>query len=117
MTKKLYVGNLSYSLTEQELHNVFSEVGEVASVTLITDRATGRPKGFGFVEMETEAAAEAAIQQLNGREVKQRAMRVNAAHPLRERTGGDNREGRGGGGPRGDRRGRPSPAGNRRDRE
>ncbi len=77
MGKKLYVGNLPYSITEDEVRAMFAEVGTVTSVTLITDRATGQPKGFGFVEMETEQAAQEAITKLNGRELQQRTLNVS----------------------------------------
>ena len=107
MTKKLYVGNLSYGTTEDQLHALFSEIGPVASVAVITDRDTGQSKGFGFVEMETEAAAQEAIQKLNNREVGGRNLSVSEARPPRERSfgdsGGGGGYGRGGGG--GDRRG------------
>jgi cold-inducible RNA-binding protein len=109
MNKKLYVGNLSYGTTEEELRALFSEVGPVASVTIITDRATGQSKGFGFVEMETTEAAEAAIEQLNNREINRRTITVSEARPPREQSsfggGGGGRRG-GGGGDRG--RGGPS---------
>ena len=94
MGKKLYVGNLPYSITEDELRAMFAEVGTVTSVSLITDRATGQPKGFGFVEMETEQAAQEAIAKLNGREMQQRTLNVSEARPMAERSGG----GFGGGG-------------------
>ena len=107
MAKKLYVGNLSYATTEDELRTLFSEVGTVASVAMITDRATGQPKGFSFVEMETEAAAQQAIQKLDGREVAGRTITVAEARPPRERSfgGGDDRGGYGGGGGGGSRGG------------
>ncbi|OIO97564.1 MAG: RNA-binding protein [Anaerolineae bacterium CG2_30_64_16] len=89
MNKRLYVGNLSYSTTEDELHKLFSEVGPVASVSLVTDRATGQSKGFAFVEMETAEAAETAVQRLNGHEVDQRNLTVSEARPRRERTYGE----------------------------
>jgi RNA recognition motif-containing protein len=95
MNKKLYVGNLSYSITEDELRNLFADVGEVVSATLITDRMTGQSKGFGFVEMETQQAAEEAIERLNNYEVKQRSITVSEARPPRERSP---RSGGGGGG-------------------
>jgi len=101
MNKKLYVGNLSYSVTEGELQEFFAKVGTVASVSLITDRSSGRSKGFGFVEMETEAAAEEAIKQLNNAELDGRPLTVNEARPQRERSfggGGFGGERRGGGG-------------------
>jgi cold-inducible RNA-binding protein len=88
MAKKLYVGNLSYSTTEGELSKLFGEVGEVASVNLITDRMTGRSKGFAFVEMADHAAALQAINQLNGREVDGRSIKVAEARPRRDDRGG-----------------------------
>jgi cold-inducible RNA-binding protein len=106
MGKKLYVGNLPYSITEDEVRAMFAEVGTVTSVTLITDRATGQPKGFGFVEMETEEAAQEAITKLNGRELQQRTLNVSEARPLTERSSGGGRGGfSGGGGNRGGSRG------------
>jgi cold-inducible RNA-binding protein len=109
MGKKLYVGNLPYSMTEDEVRALFAEVGTVTSVTLITDRATGHPKGFGFVEMDTEQAAQEAIAKLNGREVQQRTLNVSEARPLTERSGG----GGFGGGSRGGSRGGGDRGGNR----
>ncbi|PKO20449.1 MAG: RNA-binding protein [Chloroflexi bacterium HGW-Chloroflexi-1] len=88
MNKRLYVGNLSYSTTEDELHKLFSEVGPVASVSLVIDRATGQSKGFAFVEMETTEAAETAVQRLNDHEVDQRNLTVSEARPRREQTYG-----------------------------
>ncbi|MHB1294835.1 MAG: RNA recognition motif domain-containing protein [Anaerolineae bacterium] len=85
MSKKLYAGNLSYGTTEDELHALFSEVGTVTSVAIIIDRETGRSKGFGFVEMATEEAAQAAIQRLHNRALGQRTITVTEARP-RERT-------------------------------
>lgn len=112
MNKKLYVGNLSYSTTEDELRGLFAEAGPIASVVIITDNMTGRSKGFGFVEMETEQAAQAAIERFNNYEFNQRPLTVNEARPPRERSGGGGGGfggGRGSGGPRGggdrDRRG------------
>jgi RNA recognition motif-containing protein len=70
MAKRLFVGNLSYTATEEQVRTLFSEVGTVASVSLVTDRETGQPRGFGFVEMDTDAAAEEAIAKLNGREAR-----------------------------------------------
>jgi RNA recognition motif-containing protein len=101
MTKKLYVGNLSYAVIEDELRTLFSEVGEVVSVNIITDRISGQSKGFGFVEMTTEEAAQEAIQRFNGYELNQRQIKVSEARPPRERPrgggGGDRQRGRGGG--------------------
>jgi RNA recognition motif-containing protein len=81
MNKKLYVGNLSYNTTEDELRTLFAEVGPVASVALITDRQTGQSKGFGFVEMETAEAAQEAIKQFNDSRVNERMLTVNEARP------------------------------------
>jgi cold-inducible RNA-binding protein len=95
MTQKLYVGNLSYDTTESTLRTLFAEYGEIESVNLITDRDTGRPKGFAFVEMATEQAAQAAISGLNGKQVDNREIKVDRANPQRDRrTGGGDRGGR-----------------------
>ena len=80
MAKKLYIGNISYSSTEEDLRMLFAEYGEVDSVRIITDRDTGRSKGFGFVEMGTDEAAKAAMSALNGSEVDGRQIRVDEAH-------------------------------------
>ena len=88
MNKKLYVGNLSYETTEDELQKLFVEVGPVVSVAIITDRSSGRSKGFGFVEMETEQAAQEAIERLNNNELNQRTITVNEARPPRDRSSG-----------------------------
>ena len=85
MAKKLYVGNLSYSTTEANLSEFFAQAGEVASVNLITDRMTGRSRGFAFVEMAEESAAQQAIAELNGKELDGRALKVAEARPRRER--------------------------------
>ena len=95
MGKKLYVGNLTYEITDSELSTLFAEFGTVESAQVIMDRDTGRSKGFGFVEMKTEQEAKAAITALNGKEVNGRALTVNEARP---KTDGG---GRGGGGGRG----------------
>jgi len=95
MSKRIYVGNLSYQTTEGELTSLFEQAGEVESVNIITDRDTGRPKGFAFVEMGTEDA-DKAIAQFNGTEVNGRALTVNEARPREDRQGG--RGGYGGGG-------------------
>ena len=92
----IYVGNLPYSVDDAELRNLFEPFGAVQSAKVIMDRDTGRSRGIGFVEMDT-AAAQAAIQALNGREVGSRALRVNEAQPREDRPRG----GGGGGGPRG----------------
>jgi cold-inducible RNA-binding protein len=86
MAKKLYAGNLSYTTTEDVLRELFAAIGEVESVNIITDRMSGRSKGFGFVEMATEAAAQAAISQLNGTTVDDRQITVAEARPRRERS-------------------------------
>jgi cold-inducible RNA-binding protein len=95
MSRKLYVGNLPYSATESALSDKFSEFGTVESTNLITDRDTGRSKGFGFVEMGTEAEAKAAIATLNGADWDGRPMNVNEARPKSADGSGDrNRNGR-----------------------
>ena len=106
MTKKLYVGNLSYSTTDEDLRALFAQVGPVVSASVITDRATGRSKGFGFVEMETTQAAQDAISRFNNTEFQQRSISVNEARPPRERgfDGGGGGGGFGGGGGSGGRR-------------
>ncbi len=100
MNKKLYVGNLPYSATEADVRALFEQVGEITEVALITDRETGRPKGFGFVEMATEEAAQEAIKRFNGYTLDKRNLTVNEARPREERSrgggfGGGNRDGRG----------------------
>ena len=101
MGNKLYVGNLSYSVTVSTLEELFATVGEVASVNVITDRMTGRSRGFAFVEMTESAGAQKAIAELNGRDVDGRALKVAEARPQRERRGGgggyNDRRGGGGG--------------------
>jgi RNA recognition motif-containing protein len=82
---KIYVGNLSYSTSEEDIRTAFSEFGTVASADLILDRSTGRSKGFGFVEMESAEEAKAAIEGLNGKDVDGRALNVNEARPRTER--------------------------------
>ena len=92
MAKKLYVGNLSYSTTEGRIFELFGTVGEVLSVNLITDRKTGRSKGFAFVEMAEHAAAQEAINQLNGQMVDGRSLKVAEARPKPDdRSGGEHR--------------------------
>ena|SRR5436305_8542187 len=100
--KRIYVGNLSYQTTEGDLTDLFEQVGQVESVNIITDRDTGRSKGFAFVEMNDEDA-EKAIAQFNGTEVQGRSVTVNEARPREERGGGRGGFGgnRGGGGGRG----------------
>ena len=106
MAKKIYVGNLSFQTTDADLKDMFSEVGQVDSVQIITDRDTGRSKGFGFVEMTDDAAAAKAIERFNGKEVNGRALTVNEARPMERKDsgyrgsggGGRDRGGRGRGG-------------------
>jgi RNA recognition motif-containing protein len=81
----IYVGNLSYGMSEQELRDAFSAYGDVASVKILTDRETGRSRGFGFVEMPNQSEGEAAITQLNGKELSGRVLRVNEARPRERR--------------------------------
>ena len=90
----IYVGNLSFSATEDQLRDLFAEFGQVESVSVITDRATGRPRGFAFVEMPDDAEGQKAIDELNGKELDDRELKINMARPRSE--GG----GRGGGGRR-----------------
>jgi RNA recognition motif-containing protein len=87
MNSKLYVGNLSYSTTEDELRNLFMQAGTVTSVAMIKDRETQRPKGFAFVEMSNQAEAQKAIEMFNGRSLGDRELRVNMAQPREERGG------------------------------
>src|SRR5262245_35470539 len=103
MGKKLYVGNLSYQVDSSELEQLFGAHGQVVSAQIINDRDTGRSKGFGFVEMNTDEEAQAAIAALNGQQHGGRALTVNEARPREERGGGGGggRGGFGGGGGRG----------------
>ncbi len=87
MGKRLYVGNLPYSVNEQELVDKFGAFGTVESATLITDRDSGRSKGFGFVEMATDAEAQKAIEEVNGTEYDGRPVTVNEARPMNRRDG------------------------------
>ena len=105
MAKRIYVGGLPYSATEEDLENLFASHGAVKDVTVITDRYTGQAKGFGFVEMDDDAEAEKAINALNGTQMGGRTLTVNEAKPREERprTGGGG--GYGGGGDRGGRGG------------
>ncbi len=106
MGKKIYVGNLPFNATSESLSDVFSAFGEVGSSKIITDRDTGRSKGFGFIEMNDSDAADKAIEKLHGSDLGGRALTVNEARPMEPRTGGFG-GGRGGdrGGNRGDSRG------------
>ena len=101
---KIYVGNLSYDVTEEELRQEFVAFGEVESVNLITDRYSGRPKGFGFIEMPTVSEGQAAITALNGKVLKERTLTVNAARPRTDNRGGGGFGDRRGGGFGGERR-------------
>ena len=95
---KIYVGNLPYEVTEEELQKEFEAFGEVTSVSVITDKYTGRPKGFGFVEMASVSEGQAAITSLNGKTIKDRTLTVNAARPRTENRGGSSYGDRRGGG-------------------
>jgi RNA recognition motif-containing protein len=99
MSVKLYVGNLPFGTTDQDLESLFGQSGQVESASIVTDRDTGRSRGFAFVEMDSRESADAAIQNLNGREIDGRSIVVNEARPKEERGGG--RGGFGGGGGRG----------------
>ncbi|MBI5078242.1 MAG: RNA-binding protein [Candidatus Yonathbacteria bacterium] len=96
MAKKLYVGGIPYSTTEDDLKTAFGEIGAVTSVAIIIDKMTGRSKGFGFVEMAKDADADKAIEAMNGKDFQGRTLTVNEARPLEERAprrefGGGNR--------------------------
>jgi len=93
---KLYVGNMSYNTTEDELRTMFAEAGTVVTVDVIKDRDTGTSKGFAFITMSSQADAQKAISMFNGREMGGRALTVNAARPREERGGGGNRYGNSG---------------------
>lgn len=95
MSAKLFVGNLSFNLTENDLQDTFAAYGTVVEANLMMDRATGRPRGFGFVTMSTPEEAQKAIEGLNGKDLGGRALTVNIARPREERPAGG-----GGGGPR-----------------
>src|SRR5512141_412362 len=95
MTKKLYVGNLSYQMTEDGLRDIFSPMGEVVSAKIITDAATGRSKGFGFVEMSSDEEADKAITSLNGTSVMDRPINVSEARPQTDRGRGGSKTGQG----------------------
>jgi cold-inducible RNA-binding protein len=99
MSSKLFVGNLSFDLTENDLQDAFAAHGTVVEANLMMDRETGRPRGFGFITMSTPAEAQKAMDALNGKELSGRALTVNLARPREERSGG------GGGGGRRDFRG------------
>ena len=113
MNKKLYVGNLSYETTQDELQELFAGVAPVVSAAVVTDKSSGRSRGFGFVEMETEDGAKEAIERLNNHELNERSLTVSEANPPREHSsgGGAGRRGGPGGG-----RGRSPQSGDRRRR-
>ena len=91
MNTKLYVGNLSFDVIENDLQDMFAQHGPVTEVNLIMDKVSGRPRGFAFVSMATKEGAEAAILALNGKQVQGRALTVNEARPREERPGGSRR--------------------------
>lgn len=96
MSKRIYVGNLPFSATQDDVKELFGQHGAVSEVHLVTDRQTGQPRGFGFVEMEDDSAADAAISALNNMDFQGRNLKVNEARPRENRGGGGG--GRGGGG-------------------
>jgi len=100
MSMKLYVGNLSYEMSESQLSDLFTPFGAIESAKIITDKYTGNSKGFGFVEMSSREEGEKAISELNGKQINNRAITVNEARPKPERERGSS-GGRGGGGGRG----------------
>ena len=106
MSAKLFVGNLSFQATEEDLRELFAQAANVETVRIITDQFTGRPRGFGFVEMATKEEAQKAVEQLNGRLFRDRNLVVDEARPQPQRGSGG-----GGGGPRGDRGPRSSAGG------
>jgi RNA recognition motif-containing protein len=99
--KKLYVGNLPYTVDDSQLQEEFSKFGAVSSARVVTDRETGRSKGFGFVEMESDSEADTAIEKLNGQPMGGRNLNVSEARPQERREGGGGGRGFGGGGGRG----------------
>lgn len=104
MAKKLYVGNLAFSVTDDELMQAFTSFGTIASARVVMDRMTGRSKGFGFVEVEDDAQADEAINKMNGQTIAGRPVRVSEAKPQEDRPRGPRRDGGGFGGGRGPRR-------------
>ena len=101
MSMKLYVGNLAFQTSSDDLQQLFAQAGTVESAAVVEDRDTGRSRGFGFVEMSSKEEGNAAIQQFNGKELGGRALNVNEAKPREDRGGGGGRGGFGGGGNRG----------------
>lgn len=102
MAKKIYVGNLAFSVTDDELQQAFASFGNVTSARVVIDKMSGRSKGFGFVEIEDDGAADEAVNKMNGQTIAGRAVRVSEAKPQEPRTGGGGgRGGFGGGGGRG----------------
>ena len=97
MAKRIYVGNLPFSSSEQDVRGLFEQYGSVTEVHLVTDRQTGQPRGFGFVEMDDASAADEAIRAIDGQDFQGRALKVNEARP-RENRGGSRGGGYGGGG-------------------
>jgi RNA recognition motif-containing protein len=114
MGRKLYVGNLPYSVTDSSLQQMFEAFGGVDSAQVIMDRDTGRSKGFGFIEMKSDQEAQAAIAGMNGKEIEGRSLTVNEARPKTEGGGGGRRGGFGGGGGGGGGRGGYGGGGGRR---
>ncbi len=115
---RIYVGNLNYRTDEQSLRDTFGEFGEVTDVHIVTDRETGRSRGFAFVEMPDDSEANKAIEELNGKDVEGRSLTVNVARPRESRGGGGGGGGGyggGGGGGRRERSGRGGPGGRDRD--
>ena len=98
MEYKIYVGNLPYSTTDADLQSMFAQAGTVKSATVIKERDSGRSKGFGFVEMDSQEAMDKAISMFNGKDMQGRALSVNVARPREERSGGARGGGRRGGG-------------------
>ena len=96
MGKKLYVGNLPFNTTDESLQEIFAQAGNVQSAKIITDRDTGRSKGFGFVEMSSDQEASEAIKRFNGQDMEGRSLTVNEARPMAPREGGGGGGGRGG---------------------
>ena len=94
MAKKLFVGNLPYTIDDSALRNVFAEIGEVSSASIVADRDTGRSRGFGFVEMSSDADAQTAIDALNGKDLEGRRLTVNEARPREPRRDMHGRRGR-----------------------